>query len=63
MISVKLMKPREKVREEYPDLVVIAQTAYAMHGQIEKFYNLGCYYCLTKPLLPEEILATVSKYV
>ncbi len=53
----------EKLRQEFPDLVVIAQTAYAMPDQIEEFYKLGCYDCLTKPLLPEEILAAVSKYV
>lgn len=51
------------VREEYPDLPIIAQTAYAMSDQIEEFNKLGCYDCLTKPLLPEEILAAVSKYV
>ncbi len=51
------------ITKHYPDIPVIAQTAYAMEGDQEFLYDLGCHDCLTKPLLPEDILATVSKYM
>ena len=51
------------IRKEYPQLPIIAQTAYAMPDQTDRLLELGCYDCLTKPLLPEDIIATISKYM
>ena len=51
------------IKKDYPELPVIIQTAYAMPEQTDEIMELGYYDCLTKPLLPEDIIATISKYM
>lgn len=50
------------IRNKYPELPIIAQTAYAMIGEKEKSYAAGCNDYLPKPIRPHMLLETISKY-
>lgn len=50
------------IRNKYPELPIIAQTAYAMIGEKEKSFAAGCNDYLPKPIRPQMLLETISKY-
>ncbi len=50
-----------KIKSKYPDILVIAQTAYAMNEDINMITKAGCSDCIIKPIKPEEVLAVVNK--
>ncbi len=50
------------IKEKHPDLPIIAQTAYAMMGEKEKSELAGCDDYLSKPIRPQVLLETISKY-
>jgi len=53
----------KQIKNERPDLAVIAQTAYAMSGEREISRQAGCDDYLAKPIKVSELLDTLSKYM
>ena len=52
-----------RIKENRPDLPIIALTAYAMIGEKERSLAAGCNEYLSKPVSPRELLTVVSKYL
>jgi signal transduction histidine kinase/CheY-like chemotaxis protein len=52
-----------RIKENSPDLPIIALTAYAMIGEKERSLAAGCNEYLSKPVSPRELLTVVSKYL
>ncbi|MDZ7737580.1 MAG: ATP-binding protein [Bacteroidales bacterium] len=52
-----------KIREFNKNVVIIAQTAYAFHGDREKTLESGCTDYIAKPLNKEDLLALTNKYL
>jgi len=50
------------IKEQRPDLPVIAVTAYALSGDKEKALNAGCDEYIAKPIRKLELLALINKY-
>jgi len=53
----------KKIREFLPEIPIIAQTAYVMPEEKYKVTNVGCNDLITKPLIRETFLKTISKYL
>ncbi len=63
-IKMPQMNGYEATREiklMYPDMPVIAQTAYTMHDDIERFTKAGCTDYIIKPIRSNELLELVDK--
>lgn len=52
-----------QIKENRPDLPIVALTAYAMVGEKERSMSAGCNEYLSKPVSPRELLAVVTKYL
>lgn len=52
-----------KIRDKYPSLPVIAQTAYAMAEEKDKCLAVGCNDYVSKPIHPELLLNIITKYI
>jgi len=52
-----------KIREEYPDLYIIAQTAYAMADEKNRAMKAGCNDFITKPIKKEVLFYKIDKYL
>ncbi len=52
----------EKIRERWPNLPVIAQTAYAYSSEIERALACGCCSYLVKPLKKIELLTRLADF-
>lgn len=50
----------ETLRNKYPDLLVIAQTAYAMDHERQKLLDAGCNGYLSKPIVRDDLFDTIS---
>lgn len=53
----------DKILEINPSARIIMQTAYAMPEEKEKCYDKGCVDFLSKPVIKEELFATLNKWV
>jgi len=51
-----------QIRQFNKDLVIIAQTAYALLGDREKAIESGCNDYVSKPILKEELQTLIKKY-
>lgn len=51
------------IKREFPEKIVIAQTAHAMLSQKEKIEQEGCNDYLLKPIRKNILLETLSKYL
>lgn len=50
-----------KIRETDKNVLIIAQTAYAMAGDREKALSVGCNEYITKPLLKKDLLELIKR--
>lgn len=57
------MEATKAIKKQYPDIPIIAQTAYAMQNEKSEILKAGCDGILTKPLLEATVLATIDKYL
>ncbi|MFA5816628.1 MAG: ATP-binding protein [Bacteroidales bacterium] len=51
-----------QIRQFNKDVIIIAQTAYALTGEREKALEAGCNDYISKPILKDELLALIQKY-
>ena len=52
----------QEIKKNNPKLVVIAQTAFAMSGDKEKYLESGFDDYVSKPIIMEEIIEKISKF-
>jgi two-component system, cell cycle response regulator DivK len=50
------------IKQEFPELPVIIQTAYSFNEEYEKCKELGCNDYITKPLKSENVISVLAKY-
>jgi PAS domain S-box-containing protein len=53
----------QRIREFNKDVIVIAQTAFALLGDKEKALNVGCNEYISKPIKRKELIELIQKYV
>lgn len=53
----------QKLREINQSIPIVAVTAFAMVGDEEKALKAGCIDYITKPVIPNDLLKTVLKYI
>lgn len=51
------------IKKTSPDLPIIAYTAYAMDGDKERAFHVGCDDYLTKPLIKNELFRILGRYL
>ncbi|MCT4614008.1 MAG: response regulator [Marinifilaceae bacterium] len=52
----------EKIKNIRKDIIIVAQTAYALEGDKEKILSSGCDAYLAKPIRFEELLDTIENF-
>ncbi|MFP4470950.1 MAG: response regulator [Bacteroidales bacterium] len=57
------LEATKKIKEMYPELPVIAQTAYAMDGDREHSLDAGCDDYISKPINLKEFIELIAKYI
>jgi len=50
------------IREFNKNVVILAQTAFALEGDLEKTKAAGCNYYISKPIKKEELLKLIQQY-
>jgi len=55
------LEATEEIKKNFPDLPVIAQTAYAMEEDEEASIKAGCDDYISKPIRPEHLLTIMSR--
>ena len=51
------------LKQKYPNLAIVAQTAFAMSDDREKAMDAGCDDYLAKPIKSKDLLSVVEKFV
>ncbi len=52
-----------EIKKDFPNLPIIAQTAYAMEEDEDASMEAGCDDYISKPIRPENLLIIMSKYL
>jgi len=55
------LEATEEIKKNFPDLPIIAQTAYAMEEDEEASLKAGCDDYISKPIRPEHLLTIMSR--
>jgi len=58
--GIEILKEIKKINNKIP---VIAETAYALTGDREKYISLGFDDYIAKPILPVQLLEIISNYI
>ncbi|TCO06047.1 response regulator [Natronoflexus pectinivorans] len=53
----------EKLKSKFPDLPIIAQTAYSTESDKQLAFKHGCDDFLSKPIDKQKLLGLISKYL
>lgn len=53
----------KRIKNLFPDIPIIAQTAYALAGEKERCLNAGCDNYIPKPIKIPELLSMISNYI
>ena len=61
MPNVDGYEATRKIKKRHPELVVIAQTAYASIDEMEKCKTAGCDYFISKPINIDELVKTLKR--
>ena len=51
-----------QIRQFNKDVIIIAQTAYALHGDKEESIKAGCNDYISKPIKKDELVSLIQKY-
>ncbi|MDO9510628.1 MAG: ATP-binding protein [Bacteroidales bacterium] len=51
------------IKNEYPDMVIIAQTAYSLDSDREKSIEIGCNDYISKPIIISSLMELLLKYL
>jgi CheY-like chemotaxis protein len=65
-VRLPIVNGREAMKEiklQRPDLPIIAQTAFAMSGDKEKYISTGFDDYISKPIIMDEIITKIAKYL
>ncbi|QQS52588.1 MAG: response regulator [Bacteroidota bacterium] len=57
------LEATREIKKTYPQLPVIAQTAFAMEGDRNRCIEAGCDDYITKPIHAENLLAKISQFI
>ena len=52
-----------QIRKFNPEVVIIAQTAFALSGDFEKTIDAGCTDYISKPIQKDKLIALIEKYL
>ncbi len=61
--DVNGIKLTRQIKERYPQIPVIAQTAYASQDDIKECMEAGCSEYISKPISGEKLLSLIQKYI
>ncbi len=53
----------KQIKEKYPELIVIIQTAYAFSSDVEKAKEAGSDEYISKPINRDKLLSMINKYI
>jgi CheY-like chemotaxis protein len=62
MPDVNGYEATRKIREFNKDVIIIAQTAFALTGDREKAIEAGCNNYISKPIMKDELRALIESY-
>jgi len=62
MLVMNGYKATRQIREFNKEVIIIAQTAYALDGYKEKTLDAGCNDYITKPIKKSNIKEVIQKY-
>ncbi|MDD4747861.1 MAG: PAS domain S-box protein, partial [Salinivirgaceae bacterium] len=51
------------IKKEFPEILIVATTAYALSGDKDRFLTAGCDGYLAKPIIKEELMQTINQLV
>ena len=57
------LEATRRIREFNKDVIIFAQTAYALPGDKKKAMKLGCNEYLTKPVMKKDLLKLIRQYI
>jgi CheY-like chemotaxis protein len=57
------LEATRQIKEIYPEMPIIAQTAYAMDGDRERSLQAGCDEYIAKPINLKEFIELIAKFI
>jgi CheY-like chemotaxis protein len=63
MAGMSGIEATQKIKVNHPELIVIAQTAFALTNDKENILKAGCDDYITKPIRKEELMEKINYYL
>lgn len=63
MPGVDGLKATQKIKEDFPHIPIVAQTAYSLNDDRDRAFEAGVDDFLAKPIRPKNLMATVERYL